>query len=137
MIGLVASLQAHGDDLEADFQETYGLRLWRELAHGRFARVHRLTLRLPDSSRWVSAVSAAAPPSSAGPVDISGWPRTDRLIATVIDELAIANWQRGGGKAKKPELLTATRKKRRDKVDLARFSQRDIRAYLSKVGPQA
>ena len=31
------------------------------------------------------------------------WTLTDHLLAIVIDHLAAANWQRGGGKSKRPK----------------------------------
>ena len=31
------------------------------------------------------------------------WTLTDHLLAVVADQLAIANWQRGGGKSKRPK----------------------------------
>lgn len=113
MIGLSDLLRRYGEAIEADFQQYYGIDLWRSV--GRtipWARVRRLVRSLPDDSRFVSAV-AGDTPSGVGRgalPDVTGWPRRDRLLASIIDELAIANWQRGQGKGKRPQLLTAARK---------------------------
>lgn len=113
MIGLSDLLRRYGEAIEADFQQYYGIDLFR--VAGRtvpWARIRRLVRSLPDESRFVSAV-AGDTPSGAGKgalPDVGGWPRRDRLLASIIDELAIANWQRGQGKGKRPQLLTAARK---------------------------
>lgn len=115
MIGLVALLRRYGDEIEADFQQFYGIDVWRELARHRlsFARVDRLIRGLPDDARLSRRIAEATPPSKGATVDVGGWPRTDRLLASIVDELAIANWQRAHGKGKRPDLLTAPKRKPR------------------------
>lgn len=120
MIGLVGLLQQHGDAIEADFQQFYGTNLWRDLGTGRlrWPRLQRLVTGLPDDSRFVRRLSGSAP-GRRGTPDIGDWPRQERLLASIIDELAIANWQRSGGKGKRPDLLTA-RKAQPKRLHVAR-----------------
>lgn len=120
MIGLVGLLGTYGDAIEADFQQFYGLWLWAELGSGRmpWTRAQRLVSGLPDDSRFVRSVAGKAP-SRRGSPDITDWPRQERLLASIIDELAIANWQRSNGKGKRPELLTA-RKAQPKRLHVAR-----------------
>lgn len=49
----------------------------------------------PKDSAFVRSVSG----------DDSGWSVTDHLLALVVDHLAIAQWQRGGGKGPLPKPL--------------------------------
>ena len=137
MIRLVQTLRGFGDCIEADFQIIYGLPLWQVLAGGEWARVHRLILQLGDDSKYAVAAARLAPAGGKGGPgpDISEWERTDRLLASVVDELAIANWQRSGGKGKKPVLLTAPKRKR-VRNDLSAFKQSDVIAALKARGPQ-
>lgn len=132
MISLVGTLSVYGEALEADFAEVYGLDLAETLAQGRWAKVKRLITQLPAASRFVINVSRGAPDDGKAP-DLTWWHRTDRLLATIIDQLTIANWQRSGGK-KKPELLTdppPPPTKPRVKLD-----QEKVRAHLRAIGPQ-
>lgn len=62
---------------------------------------------------------------------IDEWGLTDQLLAHVIDLLAISNWQRGGGKSRKPKLMSSSREKR-----LGRPAPNvDVRAVLSQTAP--
>jgi hypothetical protein len=129
MIGLSDLLRRYGEAIEADFQQYYRIDLFREAGRSiPWARIRRLVRSLPDDSRFVSAV-AGDTPSGAGKgalPDVSGWPRRDRLLASIIDELAIANWQRGQGKGKRPDLLTAAR----------RTAPRKLHAARERVAPE-
>lgn len=53
--------------------------------------------------------------------DSARWGIAEHLTATVVDVLAAANWQRGGGKGKRPEPLkrpdAAAEKRRRGYVE--------------------
>lgn len=108
------------------------------MAQGEWARVDRLVDGLGESSRYITALSLTLPSAGKGQKpDVEGWARTDRLLATIIDELAVANWQRGGGKSKKPDLMTTQkRRRRRERNDLSHFDQAAVKARLSSMGPQ-
>lgn len=58
----------------------------------------RLRLILEQSPR-----TSAFARSVAG--DVAEWSTTDHLTAAVFDALNIANWQRGGGKGRRPKPL--------------------------------
>jgi hypothetical protein len=60
---------------------------WRRLA----VLVHHLP---DDSATWVAIHGEKAL-----------WGTTDYLLAAVVDNLAAANWQRGGGKGQRPKPL--------------------------------
>jgi hypothetical protein len=137
MIGLIDALRVWGGVIEADLQAEYAVSLWHLAASGQWRRIDRLISELSEDSRYLTQLAATLPdpPKRAGVTpDIELWGRTDRLLASVIDELAVANWQRAGGKAKKPPLLTS-RKRRRGRNDLSHFDQVDIRAALAARAP--
>ncbi len=133
MIRLVAALRLHGEAIEADFQEVYHLELGQLAASGKWARINRLVQQLPEESRYVVAASREYT-TSGGIPDISNWRRSHQLMATIIDELTIANWQRSGQK-KKPRLMTEARKRVHNPRPLG-LDQEKVRAYLKLVGPQ-
>ena len=95
-----------------------------------------LLSNLPKGSVFVAKlavrVAKEAPKGEPDPFQsIDDWDLSDQLLAHVVDQLAIANWQRGAGKGGKPHLLTAGPTKS-GKVD----SRVDARAILAKIGPR-
>lgn len=50
------------------------------------------------------------PPTSALGMELNGpsatWDTTDYLLAAAVDALAVANWQRGGGKGRRPKRIS-------------------------------
>jgi hypothetical protein len=140
--GLIAPLldDELRDALEADFQQTYHL----PLSPGRtytWRRFGVLVRGLSHDSRFARAVSARHPaPDDGGRADTAAWSLSERLLALAIDHLAIANWQRGGGKSKLSLPFgdadgdgdAPTRRKPR--IDLP---QDQIRARLAARGPVA
>jgi hypothetical protein len=66
--------------------------------------------------------------------DTSRWTLTEQLLASIIDVLMLANWQRGGGKGNKPPLMT---ERAPDAVRTQVFSDDQIRQILTSQGPQA
>jgi len=66
-----------------------------------------------------------------------GWSRTDHLLALVVDELRIANWQRTGRRRGRPKpispLATA---KRQQRIGRTTRSPAEVLAVLRRVGPQ-
>nr|BFF26868.1 hypothetical protein GCM10025732_48330 [Glycomyces mayteni] len=88
-------LHAYGDDIEADFHEYYRLDI-ADVYTGALspAKAFRLMLRLPAASRFIRAV--------AGPK--AEWNASEYILAGILDTLANANWQRGGGKGRRPSL---------------------------------
>ncbi|MFB9661601.1 hypothetical protein ACFQS3_02665 [Glycomyces mayteni] len=87
-------LHAYGDDIEADFHEYYRLDI-ADVYTGALspAKAFRLMLRLPAASRFIRAV--------AGPK--AEWNASEYILAGILDTLANANWQRGGGKGRRPK----------------------------------
>lgn len=92
LASLVWLLREHGEALEADFQHYYHidlLGLWRGELTPR--RVSALARKLPFGCQtWLEIGSDAA------------WSTETHMMAHVVDVLAGANWQRGGGKGKAP-----------------------------------
>ena len=74
----------------------------------------RLGLRLRDVGtaaftwRDLWAIVSSSPRDSALKRSVRGhdWGQIDYLLASVVDALAGANWQRGGGKGARPKPLT-------------------------------
>jgi hypothetical protein len=62
--------------------------------------------------------------------DISRWTLTNQLLANMVDILALANYQRGGGKGSKPKLLTSAPRR-----STAPAEGIDVRDLLEKIGP--
>ena len=106
---------------------------------GAYGRVIRLLQQLPETSRLAQVNADRAPDhvrQSAG-MDTTTWSLGDQLLATISDQLSIANWQRSGGKGKKPELLTDSKKRRRGKPDVTAvdtFGAQAVRDALDKLG---
>ena len=79
-----------------------------------------LLRNLPEDSRFSRALTLRAmeqAKSQPGGNDfdelegISHWPLSDQLLAMQVDLLALANWQRGGGKGSRPKMLSAGSKR--------------------------
>lgn len=77
-------LTEHGDDVEADLLETFGVDLL-DLGSDRlsWSRLGRLLDRLPPNSRSYLAVRGYA-----------AWTPREHLLAALVDILQGANWQR-------------------------------------------
>lgn len=58
-----------------------------------YRRLSVLLGNLPRDSAFVRSVAGEA----------ATWSDSDHLLATITDLLASANWQRGGGKGKRPQ----------------------------------
>ncbi len=91
-------LCTHADAIEADYRLRPGGDLWADIGNG------ILTLRqvkvwiehLPeDAATWVSV---------HGP--LATWRRIDHLMARAVLALEGANWQRSGGKGRRPKAIT-------------------------------
>jgi len=123
-------LAHHGEAVEADFQQFYGLRL----GECGFSRMSRLLRQLPDEARLWRRL-ADQQPRAAGTPDVSGWSLSDQLLATIVDELAIANWQRGGGKKQhRPSLLTAKKRAKPKQPVAMSLSREQIIEKLARSG---
>lgn len=94
IIALLRFLEIYGSAVEADFQRYYHIYLG-DLFTGKLTwrRFRELLSELPLGSQTNVAVEGPA----------AYWGLTDELLAIVANILAIANWQRGGGKGRKPE----------------------------------
>lgn len=74
------------------------------------------------------------PPQAADTPDTRAWPLEAQLLGQIIDLLAAANWQRGGGKGGRPKSILTQAPQRASQSVL---SDVDMRAYLDRMGPQA
>lgn len=108
----------YASELEADFQRYYQIDLgdlWRGTLSVRRAGV--LASQLPAGSNLWLAVDSQA----------QSWTLDTHLLASILHAVQGANWQRGGGKGKKPEPITrpgeAREAERRD-ADQARRARR-------------
>ena len=95
ILGLLTLIDEHGEAIEYDLI-SLGLRLrdlgtdklsWRDLAV--------IARQLPRESALARAMVEES----------SQWGVTEHLLALVVDVLAVANWQRGGGKGSRPKPL--------------------------------
>jgi hypothetical protein len=89
---------------------------------------------LPDEGEFMAAFMRANPPQASESPDTRMWPLEAQLLGQIIDLLAAANWQRGGGKGSRPKsILTQAPQRPSQSV----MSNEDMRAYLDRMGPQA
>lgn len=84
--GLYRLLEEHGEAIEADLRQYYGVRL-ADLAGGRMTwrELRSLVRQLPPESRLVRRVSG-------DPEDLQ-WTLTPQLLAAVLDEVRVLTWQ--------------------------------------------
>ena len=88
---------------------------------------------LPPESGFSRVVAESGEPVEEGPLDPSSWSLSQQLQGLTLDVLAAANWQRSGGKQKRPEPLMG-----RDRKSVSRephFSQDEIRTILRDLSP--
>jgi hypothetical protein len=64
------------------------------------------------------------------------WGITDHLLANVVDVLAIANWQRGGGKGSRPPRVPRPGTKDQTKYGRSSRSPAEAVAYLAQFAPK-
>ncbi len=98
MSRLVYYMDHYGAELEADFQEKYGLELGRLWRARQWARILRLANRLPRASRFVQASSndeehvralqeamaQSDKPRNTGPA-LSEWTQEAEILAVIAD----------------------------------------------------
>lgn len=64
------------------------------------------------------------------------WTRAEHLLAIVADLLAIANWQRAGGKrSKRPKPISPLAKPKVTRYGRTTMTPDEAKAYLAKLGP--
>lgn len=125
ILGLAKLLDEHGEAIDYDLL-VLGLDL------------HDLGTQRLDWRR-LRAVLAYLPPTSALAKSMHGdkveWGATEHLLASAVDALNAANWQRGGGKGKRPKPVTrpgvedtASRRLGTGKIPLA-----DAKAYFDRI----
>lgn len=97
---------------------------------------------LPEGSAFVAALVAQrdaepAPEGEGEGMDQSKWSLTEQLLGIMVDVLAVANWQRGGGKSKRPTQLMGEDKPRRSEAEKPKpaMSQDEVRRVLGELTP--
>ena len=125
--GLVELLTEHGEAIEADLQQFYGVAL-SDLTVGRLTwrRLGVLVRQLPAESRVVATLNRG----SSGE-----WPMSDHLLALILDALHAANWQRGGGKSSRPRPIRRPGAGTRSTYGRADRSPGETAAYLARFAP--
>lgn len=95
ILGLLDILSEYEEPLEADLLRFWNLDLPADLGTMRLTwrRLGILVNNLPHESATLRAMHGHA----------ADWSVTDYLLAGVIDVLQGGNWQRGGGKGRKPK----------------------------------
>lgn len=112
--GLYRLLREHGGAVEADLQRVYNVDL-RSLLFPRtqWRRLAALTDGMyGDGARW-------------GP--------TEHLLATTVDTLRGANWQRSGGKGKRPKPIERPGRHGGRKWGTGRYSIEHMQRILDKA----
>jgi hypothetical protein len=97
ILGLLSFLSEFEEPLEADLLRFWHLDLPADLGTMRLTwrRLGILVRNLPAESATLRAMHGHA----------ADWSVTDHLLAAVVDVLQGGNWQRGGGKGKRPKPL--------------------------------
>lgn len=126
--GLAAFLRNHGRAVEADLLRFYGVRL-TDLTTG------RLTWRL------LSVLLNGLPRESATAREVAGpdldWGLTEQLLAFIGDGIQISNWQRSGGKGKRPKPTPRPGiRDGRKTVGRVTRTPAEQRAYLERLKPR-
>lgn len=101
-------------------------------------RVGVLVSSLPEDGLLPRALVAESGPSVVTDDDEARlWRLEHHLLANVIDLLAAANWQRGGGKGQRPKPFDRPGRKSSEQVIKKRssLSQEEKLAALRAVGP--
>ena len=88
---------------------------------------------LPPESGFSRVVVESGEPVEEGPLDPSSWSLSEQLQGLTIDLLNAANWQRSGGKQKRPDLLMSGGRKAVPREP--HFSQDEIRGILRDLSP--
>lgn len=101
-----------GADAVAYDLRTLGIDV-RDLFHGGLSPRYVLHLL-----RWLPDDSATAAGMQGGP-QFRGWGTETHLLASVLDSLQAANWQRSGGRGSRPKGVRRPRKVERRVVRLA------------------
>jgi hypothetical protein len=118
-------LEKYGDEIEADFQQYYGLDLL-DFYRGDLkpAKTYRLVCALPVESRFARKVG--------GPR--ADWQTDQYLLADIRDQLAAANWQRGGGKGPKPKPTPRPgQQSRTTHYGKTKRTNKEILGYFAKI----
>lgn len=107
MMGLIDFLEEHGESIEADLQRYYNVRL-SDVFTGKLSwrRLHVLVSQLPYDSQTSLSVNGG---------EIL-WKHNEELLAAIVDILAVANWQRGGGKGQRPKPVKRPHDEKKAKI---------------------
>lgn len=90
-------LRKHAGAIEADFARYYSSDIWADYGAERIdlRRIKTLVEHLPDdAATWRSVHGEAA-----------SWTRADVFAARAVFALEGANWQRSGGKGRRPQFV--------------------------------
>lgn len=119
-------LTEHGEAIEADLQQFHGIAL-SDLTTGRLTwrRLGVLVEELPPGS----ALAARLNPSMR-------WSNTEHLLAALVDLAANGNWQRGGGKGRKPKPIPRPGKSTGRRIGRTNRSPREVATYLARFAPK-
>lgn len=98
--GLLDLIEVHGEAIHADLHRYHGHRL-----HDVFTG----DLTWMDLLAYVRQFPPDSATARAMDGDAAGWGASEHLLATVIDQLAAANWQRSGKKSGKPKPMKRPR----------------------------
>lgn len=125
LLALPKLINQYGDEIEADLRETYQvdlLDMYRGLI--RPVVVLRLVMQLGPGSRLAK--------KSAGPA--GAWSTESHLLAHIVDVLAVANYQRGGGKGTRPKPISRPGSEpKTTRTGKATLPQADIKEYLDRL----
>lgn len=98
--------EGHGEAIEGDLRIHAGVRLrdlWDPASDLTPREVWSYLLAMPDDSAYVASLR--------GGRQFRGWDSSRYLLANIQDLLAGANYQRSGGKGRKPQPVKRPRRK--------------------------
>lgn len=125
--GLIAFLRDHGGAVEADIRRFYHRDL-SDLTNRRM------------TWRQLSVYLAGLPRDSATAREVGGpdleWGLPEHLLAFIGDGIQIGNWQRAGGRGKRPQPTPRPGVSKGEKVGRTRRSPEEVMAYLAQFAPK-
>jgi hypothetical protein len=117
----------HTAAVEADLQRFYGIELGQLIAGTlSWRRLHALLRALPRDSATAHAVLG----------EDAAWGTSEMLLASAVDALNVGNWQRCGGKGRRPKRIARPGTTQGQRLGRSDMTPDETVAYLAQFQPQ-